>query len=167
MATSKQPKDKSGKMHIRQQRSLLSGFHINSRRNQTGQEQTQGDPDGQGPGRHQNDQILCGIVQFLPDAHQGFCSDSCSTVQAYSKVFRIQRGSVTTNSDGRIYQPQKTANFRTGNGIPQDRRAVCPDHGCCHRYGRYTRRTLSNTYPGGQRWQVLRHLICIQTVKGP
>jgi hypothetical protein len=117
MATSKQSKDKSGKMHIWQQRSLLSGFHINSRRNQTRQEQTQGNPDGQSPGRHQNDQIICGIVQFLPGPHQGFHSDSCSTVQAYSEGFWIQRGSITSNSNGCIYQLQKAAHFGTGNGF--------------------------------------------------
>jgi len=52
-------------MHIQQQGSLLSGFHLNSRRNQTRQKQAQDYPDGQSSGRHQNNQILLGLCNFF------------------------------------------------------------------------------------------------------
>jgi hypothetical protein len=149
MASSKPLENQSGEMYIWQQGSLLSGFHINSRRNQTRQEQTQGDPDSQASGRHQNNHIFHWIVQFLPDTHQGLRSDSCSTVQAHSKRFRIQGGSFTRNRDGRLYQPWKAAHFRTSNGLSQNGLPVRPDHRRRHWHGRDTRRTQSNTYTSG------------------
>jgi hypothetical protein len=64
-ASAKSFKTQPGEMHIRQQGSLLCGFHLNSRRNQTRQKQAQDYLDSQSSGRHQNNQILLGLCNFF------------------------------------------------------------------------------------------------------
>jgi len=109
--TQKSPQNQPGEMRIRQQGSLVPGFHSYSRRDQTGKKKTQGYQGRQTTHRYQDDLIICGPVQFLQDAHQGLCSHHGTIIQAYKKGFRVQIRAAARKSLERFLHPTKTTHF--------------------------------------------------------
>ncbi len=105
-------------MRIRKQGSLVPRLHSYSRRNQTGQKQTQSHQGRQTTHRNKEDSILRRPVQLLQDAHQGLCANRCTPIQADEKGLWLQIRDASRESPESFLHPTETAHFRTSHGLP-------------------------------------------------
>jgi len=117
MAALESSQNQPGEMRIRKQGSLIPGLHSHSRWNQTRQKQTQGYQGCQTTHRYQNNSLVCGFVQLLQDAHQGFCPNCSTVIQTHEKGLRVLIRATSGESSEGFLHPTKATHLRTGHGL--------------------------------------------------